>query len=593
MINVEFIYKTSPTIIQTTKEESMRHICEKFASKADINIKLFYFLYNGGKIDLNLTLKKQATKDDLKLGQLKIVVCSYEDGQQKDEPDFMSDDIICQVCHQICFLDFDEYKIKFYGCQKNHTLNTSINQYNETQKIDKSEITCNSCKEKTKDSMLKNKFYKCLTCGYNLCLLCKQKHYKEHNIVDFDQQNYRCKIHYEKYNSYCKKCNQNLCLLCVTEHKGHSNIINFSDIMPKIDIIQKQISEIRNRINTFKEKAKEVISILNRIEDNFETYYNINNNIINNYISKNINIQILNNIKNIRKNNIKILSELNKIVYDNTVNFFNSSVNIFNKMDNEISPEYSARKNEIIAKYEINKDAKKIKIFGCEFVKNNKNNFDLFIKGRKYNFRDELDKVFWSDKDKIIEITIREKNRCTNMKNMFSGCSSLIAISNKSTWDTSNVTDMSFMFYGCKRLRELPNMSSWNTANVKDMSHMFRECLSIEIVDQIEKLNTSKVTNMSYMFYECSSMISLGSLDKWDTSNVTDISYMFYKCTLFPSLPDISKWNTRNLIDISYLFFDCRHLSEISDISNWDTSKVIKMNNLFYGCSLLTSLPDI
>ena len=84
MINVEFIYRTSPTIIQTTKEESMRHICEKFAYKANVDISSVYYLYNGGKIDLNLTLSKIATKDDLNLGQMKIVVCSYEDDIQKE-----------------------------------------------------------------------------------------------------------------------------------------------------------------------------------------------------------------------------------------------------------------------------------------------------------------------------------------------------------------------------------------------------------------------------------------------------------------------------------------------------------------------------
>jgi hypothetical protein len=96
MINVEFIYRTSPTIIQTTKEESMRHISEKFAYKAHVDISSVYYLYNGGKIDPNLTLSKIATKDDLNLGQMKIVVCSYEEEKQKEnlkksnrEPDFM------------------------------------------------------------------------------------------------------------------------------------------------------------------------------------------------------------------------------------------------------------------------------------------------------------------------------------------------------------------------------------------------------------------------------------------------------------------------------------------------------------------------
>ena len=65
--------------------------------------------------------------------------------------------------------------------------------------------------------------------------------------------------------------------------------------------------------------------------------------------------------------------------------------------------------NEIIARYEIKEDAQKIKIFGNEFIKNNKNNFEFFVNGELRIIRDEIDETFWKKNDKIIEIKLLEK----------------------------------------------------------------------------------------------------------------------------------------------------------------------------------------
>ena len=158
------------------------------------------------------------------------------------------------------------------------------------------------------------------------------------------------------------------------------------------------------------------------------------------------------------------------------------------------------KKNEIIARYEINEDSKKIKIFGNEFIKNNKNNFEFFVNGELRIIRDEIDKSFWKKNDKIIEIKLLEKKKCTSMKSMFYGADSLISITEQSQWNTKYVTDMSFMFDGCRKLKDLPDISNWNTKKVKDMSYMFRECLSLENIKNLDKLKTNKVMNLSFMF---------------------------------------------------------------------------------------------
>ena len=45
------------------------------------------------------------------------------------------------------------------------------------------------------------------------------------------------------------------------------------------------------------------------------------------------------------------------------------------------------------------------------------------------------------------------------MSNMFSGCSSLLSLSDIN-WDTEKVTDMSYMFYECSSLSSLPDIQN-------------------------------------------------------------------------------------------------------------------------------------
>ena len=57
----------------------------------------------------------------------------------------------------------------------------------------------------------------------------------------------------------------------------------------------------------------------------------------------------------------------------------------------------------------------------------------------------------------------------TNMREMFSGCKSLISLPDLSKWNTSNVNAMNLMFDGCNSLISLPDLSKWNTSNVDDI----------------------------------------------------------------------------------------------------------------------------
>ena len=182
---------------------------------------------------------------------------------------------------------------------------------------------------------------------------------------------------------------------------------------------------------------------------------------------------------------------------------------------------------EMKIKYKISKNNKILKIFGTEFVKNNKNNIKMMVLGMIYELRDELNNAFWGEDDTELEVKIIQLNTVTNMRNMFNGCSSLTSISESSKWNTDNTTDMSFMFYGCTSLEQLPDFSLWNTNNVTDMSYMFRNCSSLKFFSNISQLNMNCVTDISYMFYGCTSFTELPDISNWNISNVKNMSYIF------------------------------------------------------------------
>ena len=468
MSNIIFIFENKTLEMQNNKDDLMKNICQKFSDKINKDIDSLIFLYDGREINFQLTINEQAKEIDKKEGQMKILVYSkLDDNNQKKE--IKNKDIICPKCEEICLLNIKDYKIILYDCKNNHKYdNILLDEYENIENINLSKIICDICKNNNILKTFNNQFYKCLSYDKNICPLCKSKHNKNHEIINYIQKNYICKDHNEKYNSYLNKCKINLCIAFDSENEDKNNIIYYGNIMPKKDIFKNQIEELKIKINILNQKIKEIIKQLNKISKNMEIYNNINFNLFEIFNMKNRNYQLLKN------NNKNILNEINEIINNNeNINILNIYNNMNDKLNNN---KYKINKNELIAKYEIKEEDKKIKLFRNEFIKNNKKNFEFYINGINYIIIDEIDNSHWEQNDEAIEIKIIEKNRCINMKNMFDGCTSLISISNESKWNTYYITNMSFIFNGCKNLKELPDISNWNTINFKDMSYMFRDC---------------------------------------------------------------------------------------------------------------------
>ena len=349
-------------------------------------------------------------------------------------------------------MNINEYKIDLYECKNGHNIkNILLNEFEETQKINMSDIQCNICKNNNKSISYNNIFYKCLTCNNNICPLCKCNHDKNHIIINYDEKYYICNEHNEKYISYCKDCNKNICKSC-DGHKNHKNII-FSDILIKKDELIKKKNELKIIIDKFNSEIRILINILNEVSNKINIYYKIYEDIINNYENKNRNYEIIYNINQIQNNNT-IIDELNKVIESNEIlEKFNNIFNIYKKMNyDEINIIYNM------------KDKKGIRLFDSSFEERNKNNLKLIIDGKEQDLIGYYE-LKNNNKD-ILQIKLKGITNVINMGDMFHNCNSLSYLPDISKWNISNVKDMSDMFYNCKDSLNIPSKFK-NFKNIK------------------------------------------------------------------------------------------------------------------------------
>ena len=536
MAEIIFNYNGNKAIIQSNKGEKMKNIIDKFICKAQLDKNLIYFLYSGNNVNEELNFEELANEEDKIRNKMNIIV---NDNNISNEISSIkkSKYTICPICKENIKLNLEEYKIYLFECKNKHEIdNILINEFEQTQISDISKIECEKCKGTNKNETYKNAFYRCNTCKINICPMCKSSHDKTHNIINYDNKNYLCEKHNEVYSLYCNKCKMNICMHCENEHNNHE-IISFGKIFPNIDEIKVKKEKLREKLDILKNDVKEMINILNITIENLENYFNISDYIINNYDNKQVNYEILYNINNIYNNNL--IDDIDYIINENYNNKFKK---IFGMHEQMLSKDI----NKLKIYYKINKNEKKIKIFGKEFVENNKEKCKLFIEGKEYELMEYLDiKNIKEIKDKL-EITLVGIRNITNASYMFSGregilidekFESLLSVPDLSKWNTINVTDMKYMFFCCSSLTSLPDISEWNTINVTDMNHMFSYCKSLLSLPDISKWNTSNVINMDFMFCECSSLSSLPDISKWNISKVKSKACMFSDCNKLLEIP--------------------------------------------------------
>ena len=409
---------------------------------------------------------------------------------------------------------------------------------------------CQKCNTVPKISILDN---------FKLKVECKCKDLSNKDILlkefskylidkkNFKKENFKCQIHKKKFYLYCKYCKKNLCFVCQREisciKEEHQLEYN---IKPKefniIEKIKKYVEEIIKRIN-LKSMCKEQ----NSNSNNFSDIYS-GDSIVMIKEDDNDSKIYLNRNKNKIQDIFELISESEQdesyiedylyillIILNDYSNYpnhqhYDNISNIVNFLYN-----YYLTNNYLILKYKYDSQ-ETIKIFGKKFVFNNKDNCYLKINGQFIDLTSDLEikEIFSLCKNielmKNFELVlIQKKNKkIIDASNMFYGVSSLISISNQSSFDTSNITNMSYMFYNCSSLNDVSYISNWNTIKVIDMSYMFYNCRSLKVLDNINLWNTKNVKKKENMLYGCKENIIL-----YKFKNITYNLFLFLLTILF------------------------------------------------------------
>ena len=168
--------------------------------------------------------------------------------------------------------------------------------------------------------------------------------------------------------------------------------------------------------------------------------------------------------------------------------------------------------NEMTIIYRIGDFDTDIKLFGDEFVKNNKKKCVLIIDGKEHELCGNMDRNdLTCIKKNILKIKLKEIETITDMSYMFSKCDTLIDLPDISEWDTSNVNNMKYMFFYCEGLSRLSNISKWDISNVTNTSHMFDSCISLSSLPNLSNWKTTSLSDMNEMFLNCKESLNIPS----------------------------------------------------------------------------------
>ena len=313
MSTATFNFNGFPTKIQCSNEDKMEDICKKYAFKIQNDFNKLQFLYGGNQVKLDSTFNEIINSIDKEANNMNILV--FETTPQPENINnslVKSKEVICPECGEICMFKIKDFKITLFGCKNKHEKNNIfLKDFYKLQYIDESKIICDNCKNNKSNSYNKQ-FFTCLTCKKNFCPLCNSSHKQSHDTIDYDKKNYICNTHKDSFISFCTDSKDNLCIQCEQNHKNH-NIILFRDIFTNIDDIKTNMQNFKLEIDSLKNAIKTIITTLNDFIFNIDQYYEILNNILNNFTIQNKNYEILYNINEIKNNcKNKEISEINE-----------------------------------------------------------------------------------------------------------------------------------------------------------------------------------------------------------------------------------------------------------------------------------------
>ena len=405
MSKVDFNFNGGSTIIQCNENDSMDSICSKFSDKIQIDKNKLIFSYNGkggNEFNKSLSFSEMANLEDKIKNKMSVLVFTNE-GNNKSNNIIKSKVVICPECKEISKLNIKNYKVTISNCKNNHIKeNLSLSEFEDSQKIDLSQILCHECK-KSKAETFQKKFNYCMNCNINLCPICENKHDENHSIILYDDINYICKKHNDNFAQYCETCKINICMECEEEHENHKKIY-FGKILTNQKELQNNLEQLQQLFQKFNKDFESILQIITCVKNNFELYYKIKKDISdNNKNKKNKNYELLMNLKE-SNNCADFIEDIKKIIDQNTYkNKFMGILGIYNKIKNTNFANLDSEISDLKKKYDdlllenkiLNSEKDKLES-KCDTLENEK--LDLEAENEELNSKlseleDEIEKL--------------------------------------------------------------------------------------------------------------------------------------------------------------------------------------------------------
>lgn len=425
-VDVEFILDGEKRVISYLCERNdyIDSILRRYGKQIKRSMKELSFEYNGSLIPINteLTLGHINMDDDL----IRFFV-TFKGNNNICNSFVKSQYVICPECKENCLININSYKVSLSNCRNEHIVNNlSINEFIYTQYIDESLTLCDECKT-SKAIAYNNNFFIC-SCGLVLCPTCQMDHRKiKHIIYNYEKKNYWCIEHNEKFTSYCLDCKYDLCLKCELRHNLKHKIIEFKDILPNkhfLGKVKSTQSKFREYIDQMQEEINKIVRTLHSFLDSLNAYYQINEEIVNNYDLRLRNYFSIKNISNY--NTQRLLDDMNCAIKENDLEKkINLILDINSKINtglDEFGP--CKDKNYVTIKYrKCNVPGLPgiMRIFGDKFVEENYDKCYLILNNKEMRLTTRLSYVKQNEADDLLEIKLIETKKITSLNSMFGG----------------------------------------------------------------------------------------------------------------------------------------------------------------------------
>ena len=329
MAQLIFRFNSQDIIHNYQQGEQISSILQSFCHNVGIKRDNFAFLCNGTVLNDQSIIQSLTPNNN---NQIIILVTDIGTSPPTKPVMRQSESIICPICKESIVLSVRDFKVSLFKCKNGHRMdNIPLSKFKETQNIDISKILCGECKS-SKANIYENKMHFCVKCNKNLCPLCKRTHDETHKIVKYENKFFICEKDFGKFNNYCSTCDKAFCSFCENEHDRH-NKMTFGTIMGNMQKIIDLQKMLKNDVGKLKSIIKVITNILNKVSENLDAYFNINETIINTIKKEHMNYEQMTSLNEININEIQkyLMGFINS---NDVIRIINGIFEMYKRMEN-------------------------------------------------------------------------------------------------------------------------------------------------------------------------------------------------------------------------------------------------------------------